>query len=80
MLRAAGDIHRLAILYLLAAEPTNLTDIVHRTKLSPSLVSHHMKVLRGSGWVTKSKYGKEVTYYLVDSAVGVLQKLLKKHS
>ncbi len=80
MLRAAGDINRLSILYLLAAEPMDLRDIIGRTKLSPSLVAHHMRVLREEGWVTKTKYGKRVTYYVVETAAGQLSKLLGKRS
>lgn len=78
MLKAAGDINRLAILYLLAAEPMGLRDIVARTRLSSSLVVHHMNVLREAGWVTKTKFGKLVTYYLVESAAGQLSKFFHK--
>ncbi len=80
MLQAAGDINRLAILYLLATEPMDLRDIIDRTRLSPSLVAHHMRVLLGAEWVTKSKFGKRVTYYLIETAAGKALKLLGKRS
>ena len=76
--RALGDANRFAILYLLAADPMDVGDIIDRTKLSPSLVAHHLKVLLQTGWVTKTKYGKLVTYYLVEGAVGELTKFFLK--
>ena len=78
MIGAAADVNRLAILYLLAAEPMDIRDIIGRTRLTPPLVAHHMRVLLTAGWVTKSKFGKRVTYYLVESAAGQLAKFLQK--
>src|SRR5690348_4620878 len=73
---AIANISRLSILYLLAEEPMQVSRIIHRLKLSPSLVAHHLDVLARGGWVTKTKFGKLVTYYLSQEAVKQTKKFL----
>ncbi len=76
--RAAGNATRLALLYMLAREPLTLARMASRLKLSPSLVIHHLKILHQAGWVTKTKFGKLVTYYLVEDALKDAQAILKE--
>lgn len=52
--------------------------IVHRFKLPPSLLSHHLKQLVDAGWVTKIKVGKFVTYYVAEDSVKEMTALLRK--
>ena len=75
---AAGNVHRLSILYMLAQGPLTLPVIIRRLKISPSLTIHHLQILRKSGWVSKSKFGKLVTYYLSDKAVKEVSAFLHK--
>lgn len=75
---AIGNITRLSILYVLAREPMEFGRIAHRLKLSPSLLSHHLKHLASAGLVTKTKVGKLVTYYLSEDSVKEMSTLLRK--
>jgi predicted transcriptional regulator len=76
--RAAGNTTRLAMLSMIAREPITLARIVSRLKISPSLAIHHLNMLHRAGWVTKTKFGKLVTYYLVEGALKDTGALLKK--
>ncbi len=67
--RAAGTDTRTAILAMLRREPMTFPVLVRKLQLSPSLTLHHLKILQKSGWVTRSKFGKLVTYYLSEQAV-----------
>jgi DNA-binding transcriptional ArsR family regulator len=75
---AIGNIIRLSILYILAREPMEFNRLSNRLKLSPSLLSHHLKRLADVGWVTKTKIGKFVTYYVDEDAVKVVSTSLRK--
>lgn len=78
--QSLGNLTRLAILYTLARDPLEFGRLRHRLKLPPSLLSHHLTVLLRSGWVTKTKVGKFVTYYVGEDSIkgmtAFLQKLL----
>lgn len=79
-MKAAGDKTRMAILYMLLREPLTLPIIRHRLLLSPPLAAHHLQVLRRAGWVTKSKYGKLVTFMIAPQAVHEVTAFFKKLS
>ena len=68
-MRAAGNMSRLAVLYMLLREPLSLQTLMHRAQMSPGLAAHHLKVLRAAGWVKKSKFGKLVEYSINEDAV-----------
>jgi DNA-binding HxlR family transcriptional regulator len=74
---AIGDIHRMSIIYLLAHGPLDVRQIVEYTGISGSLMSHHLKILFASDWVTRHKYGKRVEYAINPKAFGMLEKLFK---
>ncbi len=75
---AIGNISRLSILYILIREPMEFGRLAHRLKMSPSLLSHHLKQLMGAGLVTKTKAGRLVTYYVEEGAVKEMIVLLRK--
>lgn len=75
---AAGNVHRLSILYMLMREPMTFSVIVRRLAISPPLALHHLHLLEKSGWVTRSKFGKLVTYYLDDHAAKEIAAFLRK--
>ena len=75
---ALGNTTRLSILYSLTREPMEFGRLVHRLKLSPSLLSHHLKQLMSAGIVTKTKVGKLATYYLSEDAIKEMSMLLRK--
>ena len=75
---AIGNTIRLSIVYILAREPMDFGLIVRRLKLRPSLAAHHLKQLVNTGWVTKIKVGKLVTYYLSKDSVKETGTFLRK--
>jgi DNA-binding transcriptional ArsR family regulator len=75
---AIGNITRFSILYILAREPMEFKRLGNRLKLSPSLLSHHLKKLVDSGLVTKTQVGRFVTYYVAEDAVKNMSVILGK--
>lgn len=75
---AIGNITRLSIIYLLSREPLEFKRLASRLKLPPTLLSHHIKQLMNTGWVTKTKVGNLTTYYLSEDAVKKMSELLRK--
>ncbi|NOZ95688.1 MAG: winged helix-turn-helix transcriptional regulator [Acidobacteria bacterium] len=69
MFRALGERSRLRILGELLDEPRHVGELVRRTGLRQSLVSHHLKVLREAGLVVARRQGPFVFYELSDDAV-----------
>ena len=67
--RVFGDRGRLSILYSLFDEPMCVNDISEKTGLSPSLVSHQLRVLRQSHLVKYERKGKLSIYELDDEHV-----------
>ncbi len=57
--RALGDVTRLEIFRLLAAqrEPVCVCDVVDRFDVSQPTISHHLRILREAGLVTVSRRG-----------------------
>lgn len=74
-LQAAANIHRLSILYILTEEPKNLREIIRRVQVSPALAAHHLGILVRVGWITKSKFGKEVIYTIHEAKNSEVKKL-----
>ncbi|MBW4656308.1 MAG: metalloregulator ArsR/SmtB family transcription factor [Kaiparowitsia implicata GSE-PSE-MK54-09C] len=64
-LRVLADAHRLAILKLLVAGPQYVWQLNHALNLEQSLLSHHLKTLRETGFVESRRDGKAVLYQLV---------------
>lgn len=62
-----GDPSRLSILMAVLAGPRPVGAIAAETGLSPSLVSHHLRLLRGGRLVRAERRGKQV-FYTVDDA------------
>ena len=67
--RVFGDRGRISILYSLFDEPLCVNDIAEKTGLSPSLVSHQLRVLRQNHLVKYEKQGKLSMYELDDAHV-----------
>ncbi len=76
-LHGISHVYRLSIVYVLAQEPMSVGDVVDRLKISAPLVSHHLKELYQSGWITKTKFGKLVTYYLEPRAFEEFKKFIQ---
>ncbi len=67
--RLLGDASRLAILYACAPGRVSVGAIAATTGLSPSLVSHHLRLLRAARIVRAERRGRNVLYTLADEHV-----------
>lgn len=67
--RLLGDASRLSILFACAEAPVSVGAIAQTTALSPSLVSHHLRLLRAARIVRAERRGRQVFYALADDHV-----------
>ena len=74
--RLLGDPSRLKILLSCLAGPISVGDIAERLDLSLSLVSHHLRLLRGARLVKGVRHAKHIFYEIADQHVSqVLQDM-----
>ncbi|MFU0506366.1 ArsR/SmtB family transcription factor [Pseudaminobacter sp. NGMCC 1.201702] len=75
--RLLGDPSRLRILLHCEDGPKSVTDISETLDLSQSLVSHHLRLLRGARLMTRVRQSKQMFYEISDHHVGdVLLEML----
>jgi DNA-binding transcriptional ArsR family regulator len=67
--RLLGDPTRLRILFFCLDEPRSVGDIAASLDLSQSLVSHHLRLLRGARLVRGNRQAKQIFYELADRHV-----------
>lgn len=67
--RLMGDASRLRIILTCLEHPTCVGDIALKTRLSPSLVSHHLRLLRAARVLRAERQGKQVFYVAADEHV-----------
>ena len=60
--RALGDETRIHLLELLTAGERTVADLMEATELGQSLVSHHLRTLRGAGLVSRRRDGRWIFY------------------
>ncbi len=63
-MRNLSEIHRIAIVYLLAHEPQTPHVLAENIGIAENLVAHHLKKLRLGGWVVRTQKGRGVEYAL----------------
>ncbi|MFQ5425172.1 MAG: ArsR/SmtB family transcription factor [Phycisphaerae bacterium] len=64
LLKVLADETRLAVLRQLMKGPRHVGAINARLRIEPTLLSHHLKVLRDAGLVVTQRDGKAVLYSL----------------
>lgn len=69
MFRLMGDASRLKIILACLDTPTCVSDIAIRAELSPSLVSHHLRLLRAARILRAQRHGKQVFYAAADEHI-----------
>lgn len=69
LFRLLGDGTRLRIVVACLGAPLSVSDIAGRLGLSVSLVSHHLRLLRGARLVRAERRGKQVFYGADDEHV-----------
>ncbi len=67
--RLLGDPSRLRILLACLDEPRSVGDIAARLGLSQTLVSHHLRLLRGARLVRGERRSRQVFYVAADQHV-----------
>jgi len=80
LLRALSAPVRLAIVAELADGSRCVHELVTVAGVSQSLVSQHLRVLRGAGLVVADRRGREVAYRLTDTHVAHIVLDALKHS
>jgi ArsR family transcriptional regulator len=69
MFRLMGDGSRLGILLACLEGPVAVGALAARLDLSPSLVSHHLRLLRAARLVRARRRGRQVFYEMADDHV-----------
>ena len=69
MFRLMGDGSRLRIILTCLETPTSVGDIADRLGLSPSLVSHHLRLLRAARVLRGERHGKQIHYSAADDHI-----------
>jgi len=69
MFRLLGDPSRLRIVIDTLERPKSVGDIAATLSLSPSLVSHHLRLLRAARLVSPERRGKQIFYRLHDAHI-----------
>ncbi len=67
--RLMGDPNRLRIVLTCLEQPITVGDMAQRLGLSPSLVSHHLRLLRAARLLKGVRDGKHVYYQTADDHV-----------
>ncbi len=79
---ALSDPTRLLILYALAENPRNVTELANELNVIQPTVSRHLKILRERGLVSTTRQGTTVTYTLTDrrliQALDILRSVMRE--
>ncbi|MGI4860518.1 MAG: ArsR/SmtB family transcription factor [Janthinobacterium lividum] len=79
LFRLLGDASRLSIVFVCLHEAVCVSDIARATGLSPSLVSHHLRLLRGARVVRGVRRGKQIFYTAADDHVRRMIDDMREH-
>jgi ArsR family transcriptional regulator len=69
MFRLMSDPSRLSIILSCLSEKVSVGDMAQRLRLSPSLVSHHLRLLRAARLLQADRQGRQVFYQVTDEHV-----------
>jgi ArsR family transcriptional regulator len=69
MFRLMSDPSRLRIILSCLAEKVSVGDMASQLNLSPSLVSHHLRLLRAARLLQAERQGRQVFYQVTDEHV-----------
>ncbi len=69
LFRLLGDPSRLGIVYACLGEAMSAGDIARMLDISPSLTSHHLRLLRAARLVRAKRKGKQIFYTAADAHV-----------
>lgn len=69
LFRLMGDPTRLRIILACLDQPINVGDIATQLDLSPSLVSHHLRLLKAARVLGAERRGKQIFYAALDDHI-----------
>ncbi len=69
LFRLMGDPTRLRIILRCVNEPISVGDIAEQLMLSPSLVSHHLRLLKAARVLRGERRGKQIFYSALDDHI-----------
>jgi DNA-binding transcriptional ArsR family regulator len=72
-----GDAKRLRLLYLVAEQPRNVTELTELLDVTQPTVSHHLRVLRERGLVNAERDGTSIYYSLSDPRILEAMNILR---
>jgi len=78
--RLLGDPTRLRVLLACLGEPIAVGDIAKVANASPSLVSHHLRLLRGARLVRGTRRNKQVFYETADAHIADMLNDMIEHA
>lgn len=77
LFRIMGDASRLSIILSCLHEPISVGTIATQLNLSPSLVSHHLRLLRAARVLKAERRGKQMFYSACDAHIeGVIEDMM----
>ncbi len=75
--RAMGNTTRLQILHILRERPMTVSEIMTKLKLSQSMISRQLSVLRSVSVVVGERHGNEMIYRLANEKIGEVCDLVR---
>lgn len=78
-LKTIGNPRRVELILLLLKRPMTVTELVERSHMEQSTVSHHLRRLRLCTFVRAQAKGKRRIYAVNEATAGPLFRLLNKH-
>lgn len=75
-----GDPTRLGIVYACLSSPSAAGDIAKQLDISPSLASHHLRLLRAARLVRAERRGRNVYYAAADAHVRRILEDMAAHA
>lgn len=78
--RLLGDPTRLRVLLACLGEPIAVGDIAKAVNASPSLVSHHLRLLRAARLVRGTRHNKQVFYETADEHIAHMLTDMIEHA
>lgn len=79
LFRLMGDPSRLRIILTCLHEPVSVGDIAAQLELSPSLVSHHLRLLRAARVLKSERRGKQMFYSACDDHIECVVEDMMAH-
>ncbi len=74
-----GDPSRLRIVFTCLDEPVCVSEIAAQLRLSSSLVSHHLRLLRAARLLNSQRRGKQVFYWAADEHIRSVLRDMADH-